>query len=726
MNNIRKLVLSTSVAFVFLLVGTSFASAQVNFTALNSAGKMAKFVDGANATNFSNISLYGTAWIDMVEDDAGNLFALHENGRIVKISPSGTANVFATARTLSTNNMWYGLTISKTGDLYALNSDAIIAKVTPAGAVSLFASNLKSIEATEWFAITIDDLGNLYALNNLSGKVVKINSSGSATLFSNVTPVKSNSEWRDIVIDNSGNLYISNQIGYIAKVTSNGTANLFSSALNNVNSGGGWWKMTIDGNGNIYALNYVGEVGKVTQDGSATLLNSTLKSIYSSSWMAGLTTPKVKADSNPPTTSLAVSDTDNDTVLDSSTVNLTATDDDSGVKSITTSLNGAADVVTNGSDAIVALINGANSLQYFATDNSGNNEIRQSSNYVYPDNCPSLANSDQLDTDGDLFGNACDSNDDNDGIEDVVDTNPLVVSSDFSDGSTYGTISASGGWTVSVSDLPSPAGVRVSVTGSGTIAKFITCNNNVETQLDANGETADITCGSTDVTAVITNQTITVRETSATTGKTIRVRLSAGQSVRMGSYVYAGENNTEPIDVEVIDENDVVIGSGALTSGQNIDINLEGPNDTVVIENIGSDPVSFTMDGATLDLVPGERVIDYCPNSEVEQAPLENRFAWLGGANFVTKDPKTKQLVESNYTMNKTNGCTCAQILEGTSGKEKGQVVSGCTKETLDTYIKNNSIAKGGSLLAAVGSIFSALGNVIVGLASVLASFLFR
>ena len=47
------------------------------------------------------------------------------------------------------------------------------------------------------------------------------------------------------------------------------------------------------------------------------------------------------------------------------------------------------------------------------------------------DNCPTVVNSSQLNTDGDPQGDACDADDDNDGVSDLVevqmDTNPLLV-----------------------------------------------------------------------------------------------------------------------------------------------------------------------------------------------------------------------------------------------------------------------------------------------------------
>jgi hypothetical protein len=56
------------------------------------------------------------------------------------------------------------------------------------------------------------------------------------------------------------------------------------------------------------------------------------------------------------------------------------------------------------------------------------------------DNCPAVANANQLNTDGDASGNACDTDDDNDSILDIADNCPLVANSSQanSDGDSHG------------------------------------------------------------------------------------------------------------------------------------------------------------------------------------------------------------------------------------------------------------------------------------------------
>ena len=98
------------------------------------------------------------------------------------------------------------------------------------------------------------------------------------------------------------------------------------------------------------------------------------------------------------------------------------------------------------------------------------------------DNCPTVAKPDQLNTDGDTLGNACDTDDDNDGFSDVVElsagTSPLLgcgvdawpadISNDgFSDTADIGALTAVFGQSVRRRrhDAISP---RTSRTGSWT------------------------------------------------------------------------------------------------------------------------------------------------------------------------------------------------------------------------------------------------------------------
>ena len=69
--------------------------------------------------------------------------------------------------------------------------------------------------------------------------------------------------------------------------------------------------------------------------------------------------------------------------------------------------------------------NTANAQTSLDTDSDGTEDIL--------DNCPDDANEDQLDTDSDGSGNACDTDDDDDAVLDVNDNCPLVVNADQAD-----------------------------------------------------------------------------------------------------------------------------------------------------------------------------------------------------------------------------------------------------------------------------------------------------
>ncbi|MEM8942098.1 MAG: thrombospondin type 3 repeat-containing protein, partial [Pseudomonadota bacterium] len=119
---------------------------------------------------------------------------------------------------------------------------------------------------------------------------------------------------------------------------------------------------------------------------------------------------------------------------------LLALDVDSSVASVNRSL------VSNGTHTLVASSltgNAYGGAGDFSLSLSGATIPDQDGDGVpdLTDNCPTVSNSDQRNTDGDLSGNACDPDDDNDGVTDIQEaalgTNPLIADTDgdgFSDG----------------------------------------------------------------------------------------------------------------------------------------------------------------------------------------------------------------------------------------------------------------------------------------------------
>ncbi len=94
---------------------------------------------------------------------------------------------------------------------------------------------------------------------------------------------------------------------------------------------------------------------------------------------------------------------------------------------------------------------------------------------------------------------------DGDGIWDVVDLEPLVVSGAFSDGSlggtTFGEILDRAGLTVEVREEPNPEGVRIAASGSGGPATVNVCALvTLEVSL---GDEVVVTCGSATVEVLV-------------------------------------------------------------------------------------------------------------------------------------------------------------------------------------------------------------------------------
>jgi len=289
------------------------------------------------------------------------------------------------------------------------------------------------------------------------------------------------------------------------------------------------------------------------------------------------------------------------------------------------------------------------------------------------DTVPSWGSAPPVDTDGDGIPNEADADDDGDGIEDIVDTQRLVPSNDFSDvalgGATTGTITNRGGWIIAVSDVFG-AGVQVGVSGAGAVATVATCaNGGAETvELDGNGEAATVECVNTTgantgskVTAVLAaapaaDPRVIVKES---VGR-ILAMLATGSVVTVGSPVTAGPN-AAPVPVLLLDLANAVIGSFQLDANESVDVRFvaaAGGEEVHVTVLQGS--VAVTVFGRTQTLTPasGETIFAPIPPTptvkdlitQVNALPISNSaktplLAILEAADRATeKGKRTPQL----------------------------------------------------------------------------------
>jgi len=87
---------------------------------------------------------------------------------------------------------------------------------------------------------------------------------------------------------------------------------------------------------------------------------------------------------------------------------------------------------------------------------------------------------------------------DGDGIDNDVDTAPWVASFDFGDGTTFGTITDLGNQILSITDAPSPDGVRITAAPGGGPAATVNVCGAADLSIDAVDDVV-VTCGSVQV-----------------------------------------------------------------------------------------------------------------------------------------------------------------------------------------------------------------------------------
>jgi hypothetical protein len=240
---------------------------------------------------------------------------------------------------------------------------------------------------------------------------------------------------------------------------------------------------------------------------------------------------------------------------------------------------------------------------------------------------------------------------DNDGIESAIDRGRTsgadqrnVYSSEFNDGTTAGSISRVNDAKVTAVQRGAAVGVQLATPGSAQVS---VCSGNIKyVLLDTQGESADVSCGSTG-TVTVTAHTTNAIELYKMTPEAIafaqmrclflplaarhsgicsssptpvsyyysyRVSLRDGQTASTGSPVTASPDNTVPIQVTLlqIDDqgNEYPVGSFELDPGESADVSVtHGTNrEDRILFSVLNGSVTVTIGGVTQTVDEGGQV----------------------------------------------------------------------------------------------------------------------
>ena len=191
----------------------------------------------------------------------GSLYASDSGtGEVLKITPEGTATVFASGFTGDGGIGPTGLAFDQSGNLYVAVYDGTIRKVTPTGIKEVLTSDdLLSRPA----GLTIDEAGTLYAADFFNGNVVSISPTGQVNLVVQIP------SFLGYMTYANGALYAT---GYntqvIYRITLDGQYSVFAGSGVKGESDGTGTEATFDTPNGI-AVDHTGSGLYVTSDGGA-------------------------------------------------------------------------------------------------------------------------------------------------------------------------------------------------------------------------------------------------------------------------------------------------------------------------------------------------------------------------------------------------------------------------------------------------------------------------
>ncbi len=162
---------------------------------------------------------------------------------------------------------------------------------------------------------------------------------------------------------------------------------------------------------------------------------------------------------------------------------------------------------------------------------------------------------------------------DDDGIFDVVDTDEMVVSDGFSDGTTTGIIIERGDQNLVITDATNPAeGVVIAAYGGTEKARVSFCGNSKSSL--KSGRVMTATCGSVKVNVI--NGTVEI-EFMADDGRIATVNLTEGNGLLFDPTTFviaAPENNSESV-VIVMDGAEITIEPGGSSNEKRVEIDIK-------------------------------------------------------------------------------------------------------------------------------------------------------
>ena len=320
---------------------------------------------------------------------------------------------------------------------YQGSSDVFVTKLNSSGNGLVYSTYLGGSSAEGVGGIAVDASGNAYITgqtysddfpiegayqadqNDYDVFVTKLNSSGNGLIYSTYLGGNGSDTGSDIEVDAFGNAYITGTTfstdfptegeyqnyqgfsdAFVTKLNSPGNGLVYSTHLGGSNSDYGF-DIAVDASGNAYitgttySTNFPTEGEYQTYQGASdafvTKLSSSGNGLIYSTYLGG-----------------SDYDTGSDIAVDAS------------ANAYITGYSASTDFPTEGAyqtdqgdyDVFISKLS-----DIVDSDNDGIVDE--------DDNCPETPNSDQLDTDGDLTGDACDADDDNDGVADTGDTDPL-------------------------------------------------------------------------------------------------------------------------------------------------------------------------------------------------------------------------------------------------------------------------------------------------------------